>query len=671
MAEGKKWEKYLDKFIVIVAIFLAGVLIGRCRLFSINSLGVGYFGAICLTGIYIPVAFVGILLGMLASCTISEMIKYAIVMFIIGILIRFDSINFIRNRERLLPVCFGLVSLISGVAGYFALSNPDSLFIVVMDGMLVYSSTMIFYYAIKTLKEDYVKICVENEALISVTLFAAAILYGMPDKLFDVLVIRESFAIFLILYFLHRFGMGIGITYCVIGGVVLGYTNQLNYITPWVLTTVIAFGISVLIGKNRIILAVCFSAVYYVLGFFMYGTLLEIDSLKAIITAVVLFLLMPAGLMYRLDENIRHKHDEIGSAEWGRWILNRIENLSDTFRRLDYSYAGEGGLGIGLGDVSSVIDDFAGKTATTIQPKKIVEGEVVEALTHQNVSVKDFFVKKFGDGKNEVYITLKSKGRKICTTESVRKILASKMGIGLVSMPENRTVIGNTDALYGFREKPAFKCISAVRKLSRNESDVSGDNYYIGEATEGQQLIMLSDGMGNGINAYNNSNELLEIVQELMQAGFNQQLAIKVVNTFVTGKNRGEMFSTLDMIMIDMYTGYARVYKCGACLTLVMRKDWIEIIKSTSLPIGITEEFEFESSIKKIYDGDVIIMISDGVLENIDLEDKEKYIIEFIKNSHLVEPEDIVSEISRHIKSLNGKQLKDDATIIATKLRRC
>lgn len=671
MCESERKERYFNNIVQAIGVFIIGLTMGRCRFFSSNAIGIGFFGAACLSGKYMWLAYVGTLLGMFTTCTIHDTVKYSILMFLIVALMKFENLNIIKNRDRVFPVLFGIVVIITEITGYILISSPDSIINILINGLIVFSASYIFNYALWVLKEDYMKICVENEALISVTLFLSAVMYGMPDKLFDIIVVRESVALFLIIYFVYRFGIGIGITYCVINGLILGYESKINYITPWVITTVLAFGISLLFGKNKYVFVICFALIYLLVGYFSYENLISIDSIKALISSGFVFMLLPSCLTYKLDENIRKKREGSDSAEWGRWILTRIDNLAETFKRLDLSFAGAGNLGIGLSDIGDVIDGFAGKTAKTVQPQKTVEGDVVEALTKYNIFVKDFFVKKYGDGKNEVYITLKSAGRKICTTESVRKILSEKMGLQLISMPENRTVIGQHDEIYGFREKPIFKCVSAVRMLSCDEMTVSGDNYYIGEAIEGKQVLMLADGMGNGINASSDSNELLELIEELLSAGFDQQLTIRAVNSYISEKNKGEMFSTLDMVIVDLYSGYSRVYKCGSCMTLIVRKDWVEAIKSTSLPIGVTGDYDFESGVKKLYDRDVIIMISDGILENIDLEDKEKYIIEFINNSNFKEPEEIVSLIAGHIRQLNGKRLKDDATIIATKIVRC
>lgn len=43
----------------------------------------------------------------------------------------------------------------------------------------------------------------------------------------------------------------------------------------------------------------------------------------------------------------------------------------------------------------------------------------------------------------------------------------------------------------------------------------------------------------------------------------------------------------------------------------------MEIIQSTTLPMGVLEQVDYDCTTKKLYDGDYIVMVSDGVLDNI------------------------------------------------------
>jgi stage II sporulation protein E len=108
--------------------------------------------------------------------------------------------------------------------------------------------------------------------------------------------------------------------------------------------------------------------------------------------------------------------------------------------------------------------------------------------------------------------------------------------------------------------------------------------------------------------------------------------------------------------------------KYGAATTYVCRGNWMECIKSTSLPVGVMEDAGCECSSKKYYAGDLIVMVSDGVLDSILFENKDDYMHTLLEALKDEEPETVVEAVIQDIRSVCGKRLKDDATIIVCKV---
>ena len=124
------------------------------------------------------------------------------------------------------------------------------------------------------------------------------------------------------------------------------------------------------------------------------------------------------------------------------------------------------------------------------------------------------------------------------------------------------------------------------------------------------------------------------------------------------------------MLILDLHTGYGKLFKQGAATTFVKRGEWIEMIKSTSLPMGVIDGAVCESCRKKFYNDDIIVMISDGVLESIIFENKEDFIKELLLGLDNQDAESIATTIVDEIRSASGNRLKDDASVIVIKIKK-
>jgi stage II sporulation protein E len=164
--------------------------------------------------------------------------------------------------------------------------------------------------------------------------------------------------------------------------------------------------------------------------------------------------------------------------------------------------------------------------------------------------------------------------------------------------------------------------------------------------------------------ACESSRRLIDAMEELLDAGVDRELAIRLVNAYLSDKNKGENFATMDMLIIDRYTGYGRLFKQGAATTYIRRRDWIEEIKSTSLPMGVDEKACCETAVKKFYAGDIVVMLSDGVYENLIYENEEDFIRQKLLDMSYYEPEEIADYLMAAVKEKSHRRLTDDATVV-------
>ena len=74
-------------------------------------------------------------------------------------------------------------------------------------------------------------------------------------------------------------------------------------------------------------------------------------------------------------------------------------------------------------------------------------------------------------------------------------------------------------------------------------------------------------------------------------------------------------FSTIDAAVISLKTGILKLLKAGGMATFIRHRNSVERIVPAALPPGCRINQQFDLKYKKLYDGDMVIMVSDGMLE--------------------------------------------------------
>lgn len=646
----------------------AAFFIGRCQVLGIHPFAVGFFAAVCLAGKNIALCYISTMLGLGFLASPAELGRYGLILLAVASIAGAENRLKYNGSNMLLSLLMGLTAAVLNFAAFFLLRTL-SVEEAVLEGVLVFSASVIYRYAIRIVEEDYMKLAVENEAAIAVIALAATVMYGMPVQAWGGLVVAEAFGIFSILFAMYKFGFGLGMAWTVICGAIISYTTgETDYLGTWMLVTLAAFALQCLFRGGRLFFAAVYIAVYIGFGVALYDTLLDVSSLKAAASAVFIFLLLPANMLLQVDARVRDGELAANSPEWGKLVIGRMNSLASAFKRIEYTLAGTGNTGIGFNDVGELIEDFTNQLEQEVPLRKTAEAKIIEALSVRGVQVKNLVLLKNKEERYEVYITSKVGRGRLVTADFVRKAVEKETGLKLVLKEESRNIVSRSYDIICLQEKPAFQCITAVRRMSRYAEEVSGDNFYIGNIMDGYKLIMIADGMGSGAGASADSSTLIEALEELIAAGFEQEVSIRLVNSYLSDKNRGERFATLDMLLLDLHTGYGKLYKQGAAATYIRRGEWLELIKSTSLPVGVIDGAVCEHCSKKFYDGDLIVMVSDGILESIIFENKEDYMRALLSDCGSDEPEEIVEYVSEQIKAQSGNRLRDDATIIVCRM---
>lgn len=191
------------------------------------------------------------------------------------------------------------------------------------------------------------------------------------------------------------------------------------------------------------------------------------------------------------------------------------------------------------------------------------------------------------------------------------------------------------------------------------EAIACGDSYTMFAMNE-YQYFALSDGMGQGQKASDDSSLTLDVIKQLILNGISLKDTIQSVNALLKIKNRNDMFTTLDMIQVNLVLGKAVLVKYGACPTYILRDHEVIEVKLQSLPMGIVSPLETMQETVQLFDNDLVFIVSDGFTNHFG---------QFLEENKFLIDEDHPKEIANLLTNLaNQEDIHDDMTLIVLKL---
>ena len=321
-----------------------------------------------------------------------------------------------------------------------------------------------------------------------------------------------------------------------------------------------------------------------------------------------------------------------------------------------------------MGETSKLISKLADKLDTNLEFYNDMEEQIHAYLDSIGLIVQDVSVIKL---QNSLEIEIRHKncgGRRECIKNilpEIRKITDKNfVKADIVCHVEKNDI-----CCLKIREAHRF-CIARgfARKLKESAS-VSGDNYSFIELKDGKFFMVLSDGMGSGPRAALESRLAVNLLEKFLYAGYDQNAALEAINSLLLIKSDDENYATLDISIINQYTGEVEFLKVGAVSTFIKYKDRVDIIRNSSLPAGILNKVDVEFNRRKIGDGDFVIMVTDGVLDaNVSDLDKEKWLAELINDIDTRNPQKIADSIIESCSLKSKGQFADDMTILVAKV---
>ena len=302
--------------------------------------------------------------------------------------------------------------------------------------------------------------------------------------------------------------------------------------------------------------------------------------------------------------------------------------------------------------------------------KEIKEKEIIKALKTKGITAKACNIKQLENLKYIVEIKLSSSekaAKEKNMIEEIAELISKNIGTKMVYQKEKTDEYGEEYSQLYFSEDKYVLQVGSSKK-TREGVDVSGNCSLQIKLADGKYLLAIADGKGLGERARDYSKLMLKLIKQLVIFGFRREEIIKEIKAKKSIFKEAEKHSTLDMAVLDLYSGKIDIIKTGACSTYIKNKKNIKKIQSETMPLSIIEGTNIQSQTLDIEDGDVVVMCSSGVANT-----KDKYgvwIEDFIQNASIVSVQKMSDLILSEAINNSGGEARDDMTIIVSKIVR-
>ncbi len=320
--------------------------------------------------------------------------------------------------------------------------------------------------------------------------------------------------------------------------------------------------------------------------------------------------------------------------------------------------------------VSEVMENFANEIQRERENHHKQEEQIMEALQDFGIQIEQVEIYSLDKGNVDIDIILPF-GNELGECEKlIAPLLTDILGETIIVSTSDHSPYANGFCQATFRSSKAFIVETGIAHAAKDGGLVSGDSFSTMEIGCGKFAIAISDGMGNGERAHYESNETLQLLQTFLQSGIDEKVAIKSVNSVLSLRTTDEIFSTLDLAMIDLQNASAKFLKIGSTPSFIKRGHKIIRVQASNLPMGILQEFDVDVVSQQLKAGDLLIMMSDGVFEGPKhVENYDAWMKRKIQELETDNPQEVADLIMEEVIRSRSNLIEDDMTVTVAKIK--
>lgn len=394
-------------------------------------------------------------------------------------------------------------------------------------------------------------------------------------------------------------------------------------------------------------------------------------------------------ILGRKRRKFRQESEKLQTAQVSDLCRRKLLNYADTFYELAKSYDGKpyrDALPAGgedrqsvlaerrlwesrqiikghLSQMAKILTDVACEVMCYKPMEEKKKRMLVKALQDEGIQVENPCYVPREDGRDTVVLTMSAGRGNSLSAEEASDMISVLLDRQLKLSVTSPYTIKREPQSFVLEEVAGFLAITGFSRVTKENEVISGDNYAVIEAEKGRVTVMLSDGTGSGEQASKDSGQVLDLMEKLLEAGYDASAAVNMVNTALYATGEDQKHPTLDVCDMDLYKGNCELLKVGAAASFLKRNDKVETLFTGSLPLGVFQKVETQSVCRQLQDGDFLVMVTDGVVDAFGSEEYEKGLLQAIETIENQNPGEVAEKLLRRAICASGGRIQDDMTV--------
>ena len=317
-----------------------------------------------------------------------------------------------------------------------------------------------------------------------------------------------------------------------------------------------------------------------------------------------------------------------------------------------------------LNEMAGVMAQVAGEVFSFRPFPERQSRQIVQAMKSEGIVVKDLYYIENRVDRTKISLTMYAERSGGIHAKEAADMLSVLLNLRLVPTMNCPYMVDGCMRGYTFMEEAKYAVLTGAARAVKETETKSGDNYAVLESEKGKITLLLSDGMGSGEKACEDSEIVLDLMEKLIEAGYGPKAAANLVNSALIARGEEQNMSTLDICELDLYDGICEFTKVGAAASFIKRDHMVEQISTGTLPLGIFKGVEGDSVRRRLIDGDYVFLLSDGIIDAVEESNYKEELCEIISKLEMENPRDLSEALLQIVLRKTGGRIRDDMTVL-------